>query len=450
MLLDRPVRRLATLALLAGLPLMAACGDDDSSTRGPTPTATHSPPPTATQTLAATVTATAPPTPTSTSTAPPTATGTATATPTVTATATPTEPERFAGTVDEFYVVLDPLPPGEPGALIRIQDVSADGERTTLRIMYHSRDALDRDRAVTGILTYPNAPPPAEGWPVVSLANGTVGLASPCALSRIGRVAPTFGLDAVGVVTDYIGLGPVGETHPYLSRPSEGHSVIDAVRAARHLAEAGAGSRWLAIGHSQGGHGALSAHELGETYAPELELLGTVSLAPAALLDRTYGVFDEAVARVVGVMALYGAASEHPEIDPNDYVGPATAAAAAAVLGDRCLNDIIPAFVVIPAETFYINDPIDTEPARSIVLANDVGGVRVDAPLFLISGTADDRVVVQRVRELLTKLCDTGQVTEYLEIEGATHENEYSLAADQIEAWLAARLAGEPATSSCE
>lgn len=442
-------RRLAVLALLV-LPSLSACGDDDGSRPVPTATATRPPLATATATpVAATSTATVAPTFTATvPAATATPTGTATATPTVTPTATPTEPERFTGTVEEFYVVPDPLPPGEPGALIRIQDVSAAGGLTTLRIMYHSRDARDRDRAVTGILTYPDGAAPAGGWPVVSLANGTTGLASPCALSRLGRVAPTFGLEAVGVVTDYIGLGPVGEVHPYLSRPSEGHSVIDAVRAARNLPDAHAGSRWLAIGHSQGGHGALSAHELGEVYAPELELLGTVSLAPAALFDRTYGGIDTVVSRIVGVMALYGAAAEHPEIDPDDYVSPATAAAA-AVLEDHCLGDIIPAFLVVPAETFYVNDPFLTEPARSIALANDVGGVKVDAPLFLISGTADERVVVQRVRDLLEKLCDAAQVTEYLELEGANHDNEYSLAAAQISAWLADRLTGAPPVNSC-
>ncbi|MEW6271110.1 MAG: lipase family protein [Thermodesulfobacteriota bacterium] len=358
------------------------------------------------------------------------------------------EPERFTGTIDEFYVVPEPLPAGLPGELIRVQEVSRDGGRTTLRIMYHSRDARGRDRAVTGILTYPDAAPPDGGWPVVSLANGTTGLASPCALSRNGRPAPTFGVDGVGVVTDYVGLGPVGELHPYLSRPSEAHSVIDAVRAARNLREAGAGSRWLAIGHSQGGHAALATNELAEEYAPELELLGTVSLAPAALFDRTYGPVDEIVVRIVGVMALYGAAAEHPEIDPDDYVGPATAEAA-SVLEQQCLDDIINAFLPVPAEEFYLRHPLEHEPARSILLGNDVGGVAVESPLLLVSGTADQRVFVDRVRDLLDRLCEAGQVTEYLELEGATHDDEYARADAQIRAWLAARLAGEPAVDSC-
>jgi len=358
-------------------------------------------------------------------------------------------PDLFTGTVDEFYVVPDPLPAGAPGELIRIQLVSEDSSSTTLRIMYHSRDAGDRDRAVTGKVTYPNSSPPAGGWPVVSHANGTVGLASVCALSRNDGAVSAVGLAGIGVATDYVGLGPVGETHPYLSRPSEGLPVIDAVRAVRNIAEAGAGSRWLAIGGSQGGHGAIAANELADTYAPELDLVGAVSLAPGAMFDRSYGGIDDIVGRIVGVMMLYGAAAEHPEIDPNDYVGLQTAAAAAEVLPDQCIGDIINAFVVIPPEDFWTNEPRSTEPARSILLANDVGHVAADSPLLLVSGTADTTVVIERVRDLFDRLCDTGQVTEYTEYEGATHNDIGAHAATQVVPWVAARFAGGAPMSSC-
>ncbi len=110
-------------------------------------------------------------------------------------------PPRFAGTVDEFYVVPSPLPAGAPGELLRVQDVSSGGGTTTVRIMYHSVDAAGRDRAVTGIVTYPDGPAPVGGWPVVSLAPGTSGLAAPCATSRSGAPAPVFGVPAVGVRT---------------------------------------------------------------------------------------------------------------------------------------------------------------------------------------------------------------------------------------------------------
>ena len=107
--------------------------------------------------------------------------------------------------------------------------------------------------------------------------------------------------------------------------------MIDAVRAARNIAETGAGDRWVVVGHSQGGHAAIATNELAPSYGPELQLLGTVASAPGAIFDRTYGPIDEIVGRVVGVMMLYGAAGEHPEIDPDFYAGPQTAAAAAAV-----------------------------------------------------------------------------------------------------------------------
>ena len=360
---------------------------------------------------------------------------------------TSSEPEVFTGSVDEFYVVPDPLPEGEPGDLIRIQAIGESLDATTLRIMYHSRDAQDRDRAVTGILTYPNAAPPEGVWPVVAWAHGTTGLASPCAPSRGGSPAPRFGITGVGVATDYIGLGPVGEIHPYLSRLSEGHSVIDSVRAARDLPAAGAGGRWLAVGHSQGGHAAQSTHELAEIYAPELEHLGTASIAPGALFDRSYGI-DDVIVHVVGAMGLYGGVTDYPEIRFEDYASP-DGVAAAEVMETGCLNEIGASVLSVPIDEFYDHHPLETEPARSLFLANDVGGVRAFAPLLLVSGTADTTVVIERMHDLLDKLCSVGQVTEYLELEGADHRNEVPLAADEIEAWFEARLRGDAAIDAC-
>ena len=364
------------------------------------------------------------------------------------ASAQPDTPPPFGGTVDEFFAVHDPLLPGEPGELIRVQTLGTGGGSTSLRIMYHSRDSRGRDRAVTGTLTFPDGPAPPGGWPVVSTANGTVGMASRCALSRSRTSATTWGLAAVGVATDYIGLGPVGELHPYLSRLSEGHSVIDAVRAARNVTETGAGARWLAIGGSQGGHGAISAHELSATYAPELELVGTVACAPAAMLDRTYGPLDEVVAQVVGGMMLYGAATEHPEIDPNDYVGPEVAAAS-SVIQTGCLGDIIPVFASIPTSVFYVRSPVSTEPARSILLANDVGHVASDAPMLLVQGTADQTVPPARTRDLFARLCTTRQVTDYRELEGADHNNIGVQSAPEVAAWIADRFGGVAGADSC-
>jgi pimeloyl-ACP methyl ester carboxylesterase len=364
--------------------------------------------------------------------------------------AAPPAPEQFTGAVEDFYKVPDPLPEGEPGDLIRVQDVGDAAGETTLRIMYHSRDAEDRDRAVTGLVTYPTdaSKAPADGWPVVAWAHGTTGINEKCAPSRAGGTAPAFGVQGVAVATDYIGLGPVGELHPYLSKPAEGHSSIDAVRAAGRLEAAHAGTSWLSIGHSQGGHAALSAAELAKEYAPELKLLGTVALAPGSDFDKTFGPVDEVVTRVIASMMLFGAPSEHPDLDPDDYAGPGLEAKKGLVTGE-CLPAIMVPVAGIPADQFWAKDPLTTEPTKSILLANEVGVTKVDAPLLLIVGTADIQVTFERAKSLYRRLCDLGQETELIVLEGADHGGELGPSGDKVASWLQDRLADKPATDSC-
>ncbi len=358
----------------------------------------------------------------------------------------------FTGSDKEFYLPPDPLPEGEPGELIRVMNLGETDGSVTLKVMYHSRDAEDRDRAVTGLVTYPTGDAPEGGWPVVSTAPGTTGLAPQCGLSRAGGEAPDWGVEGVAVRTDYIGLGTEGgPLHPYFSKPSEGHSVIDGVRAVRQLPDAHAGDRWLSVGHSQGGHGALSASELAADYAPELELLGTLALAPAAMFENVYDGIDPIVTGILTAMSLFGGAGEHPEIKLEDYVTPELAAAS-GVFETGCLPQITDKLIPLSAGgKLFTNDPRDTDqPAHDLLVANDVGSVKVDAPLFLVSGTADDRVVTDRVRDLYARLCETGQVTELLIVDGATHDSIIPETAKQTSEWLNARIEGDPPTNSCD
>jgi hypothetical protein len=193
------------------------------------------------------------------------------------------------------------------------------------------------------------------------------------------------------------------------------------------------------------GSPSISTDELAASWAPELDLVGTVALAPGAMFDKSYSDLDEVIARVISVMMLYGAATEHPELIPTDYVGPQTAAAADAVLPTGCLNDIAAAFAVIPADTYWLHDPRVTEPARSIMLGN----VASPSPLLVAQGTVDTTVDPRRTRDLLARLCTTGQSTEYTEYEGADHGNIGTAAAPQIVPWIAGRFAAAAPTNSC-
>lgn len=361
--------------------------------------------------------------------------------------ATTQGPEGFTGTLDEFYVVPDPLPPGDPGDLVRTQVVH-EGSATTTLVMYRSVDATGRDRVVTGIVTVPTAgEPPADGYPVIALAPGTVGLASGCAMSRDRADALDLGVPAVRVVTDYIGMGPVGERLPYLSRVSEAHSLIDAARAARHVAGAAASNRVAFVGHSQGGHAALAARELAVAEADDLDVVGTVAVAPVAMLDRSYG--DDAAMRMVTTLALYGLAEEHNDLRPTDFVS-SEVAEAAAVTATGCLGAIVAALSPFaPGPTYWRADPAVTEPAASILAENDVGSAEGVAPVLLASGTADQQIVPARVDALFARLCEAGTPTSRVVVDGAAHENVVLLGMSSIQGWLTQRFADGDVPDHC-
>lgn len=58
-------------------------------------------------------------------------------------------------------------------------------------------------------------------------------------------------------------------------------------------------------------------------------------------------------------------------------------------------------------------------------------------------------MVIDRVRDLYARLCETGQVTELLIVDDATHDSIIGETSEQTSAWLNARLDGDPPTDSC-
>lgn len=359
----------------------------------------------------------------------------------------PAPVEQFSGPVADFYRVPDDLPGGEPGALIRTMPVEAPAGEVGLRIMYHSTDAAGRDRAVTGLVYHPADEPPEGGWPIVAWAHGTNGLAAPCAPSRDPAPPPAFGVRGVRVATDYIGLGPEGEVHPYLSAAAEGHAVIDGVAAVRALPEAHAGADWVVAGVSQGGHAALVTNEQAADRLPEANLLGAVSIAPGSQLAESYG--DDLQARIITTMVLVGHAAEDPDLDLGAYLGP-EALTAARVIEEGCVGDIIDTVVPLAsAPSYFVTDPRTAPVGTAWVAENDPGQVASATPLLLVQGGQDVLVVPARTAALFERLCGIGQVVDRLDVPDADHDTVTDRAQGPITAWVAARFAGEPAPDAC-
>lgn len=239
--------------------------------------------------------------------------------PTTVQAAVPTAAQAAVPTAD-FYRAPAPLPAGPPGALIRSQPATASIgllalAATATTVLYHSRTATGADDAVTGTVLRPRAPWTGPGArPVVSFAVGTQGLAQSCAPSKqlavgteyeAGNIALLLARGWEVAVTDYEGY-TTGSTPTYVAGQSEGHAVLDIVRAAAHLpaTDVSATSPLTLWGYSQGGGAAAWATVLQPDYAPELQLLGT---AAGGIPADTLAVNNSLNAQVGAAFLLYGA-----------------------------------------------------------------------------------------------------------------------------------------------
>ena len=116
------------------------------------------------------------------------------------------------------------------------------------RVLFHSTSDSRGDLAESGVVVVPGGRPPAGGFPIVSWAHGTTGVASGCAPSVTGTssipdLAALLKHREIVAATDYRGLGAPGQ-HPYLVGTSEAEDVLDAARAARALVGMRRPTRW--------------------------------------------------------------------------------------------------------------------------------------------------------------------------------------------------------------
>jgi hypothetical protein len=240
---------------------------------------------------------------------------------------------------DAFYTPPSPLPGRTHGDLIWARPLTGPavaagpavvpGAARTLLVLYRSSGSGGPAVPVSGIVSIPKGKAPKGGWPVITYAHGSTGIADACAPSRGFFYAPSrkFGFGLLTrwlkagyalVRTDYEGLGTPG-VHPYLVGTSEGPGVLDIVRAARQ-AEPRISRTVAIVGASQGGHAALWAAALARRYTPELRVRGTVAFAPASHIDDQVppvtGLTGPGGALSAGIaLIVRGIATAQPSLD---------------------------------------------------------------------------------------------------------------------------------------
>jgi pimeloyl-ACP methyl ester carboxylesterase len=302
----------------------------------------------------------------------------------------------------------------------------------TWKLLYRSTSVRGKPIGVSGFLMLPKGKPPKRGWPVVSWAHGTTGIADSCAPSRdpsgpyTAYAAPQFGawLKAGYAIanTDYEGLGTPG-VHPYLVGRSEGRGVVDIVRASRQL-DGRLARRYVIAGHSQGGHAALFAAALAPKRAPELRLRGVAAFAPAShvdLLSRALPSFTSP-SGLSGLAALVvrGLSSVYPDVKPR-LIASDRALALLPQVDEVCLGELNGASSfggIAPAD--LVRPGADMEPLnRRLVQQNP--DLKIAAPILLAQGLTDDVVLAPFTDQLDGELRARRNSVRHLTYPGVGH-----------------------------
>ncbi len=351
-----------------------------------------------------------------------------------------------------FYGIPDPLPAGKPGDVIKTEPVASTSLHGTMqRVMYHSQSIQGQDIPVTGLIAVPNTPPPPGGYPVISWAHGTTGIADTCApsLAPDDYVSLANGLLDAGYVvagTDYEGLGTPGR-HPYIAGPSEARGTLDIVRAARNLPDVHASDRYLVWGHSQGGHAAMFSLHIADDWAPELHLVGVVAGAPPSQLSLVYDALKTSPFKYYLLMAAAGLnAGFGDEAAPLDKVLTPAGLAALPAVDQGCTDQIEKATADIPTDALVKDDPANVPEWAKLLDENDPGKFPAAAkePLLIIQGGSDEQIPVVSTQLLFEQLCKVNQVEQRWIYPGQSHAGVIGPSFPDMLRWINDRFAGGP------
>lgn len=351
--------------------------------------------------------------------------------------------------VSFYHPAPDRVATVEPGQIVDALEVTAPAGVRAWTVVYGSTGLDGTAVAVSGMILAP-AEPAIGAHPVVAFAHGTTGIADECAPSRAGYVGVSEVVDLVRLgyviaATDYEGLGTDG-IHPYLVGISEGRSVLDSIRAAQDLPEAGAAAEAVVIGFSQGGQAALWAAQLAPSYAPGLDLLGAMAGSPPTdMLALERWAFGEAAAARLAPAAapllLFGVWNDVYGL-PLDFL--TDEGRGAALHGREACN---PSTIT---STPYLTDPAQLPDWSQRLVENSPGGVRTNVPMLVVSPLEDQSVQYDTQISGVAVMCAVGDTIELRSVSGR-HDASFVTpsARSATTDWIAGRFAGVAPLSTC-
>ena len=365
-------------------------------------------------------------------------------------------PRRRDPQVEGFYIPPDPLPAGEPGDMIRCEQVDAyllPGLRLRARawrILYRSTTATGEPTAVSGTLLVPRGRRRGP-LPLIGYAIGTHGIGDAAAPSRLlargldweaGMMAMALARGWAVAITDYQGLGTPGD-HTYMVGRALGANVLDSMRAARalHPEELPEDGPAAIIGYSEGGAAAAWAAQLQPTYAPDVELAGVVAGAAAADVETAGPSLDGTFFSFFIAYGGIGYAAAYPELELDPYLTPMAAEGIEALRQSSVIQAALRGPRFIRASDLTQPNVLEMPQWRKRLRENRLGRIAPDVPVLLHHARRDQIVSFRQSENLRDDWTQLGaDVRLYVTRGGLDHISGAIAGTPVALDWLARRL----------
>ncbi|HET6526172.1 lipase family protein [Sphingopyxis sp.] len=359
-----------------------------------------------------------------------------------------------------FALVAAPVSAQPPRYLISAQPMTDTPPGTQAwRVQYWTTGGNGQRLAVTGIVAAPMETISPRPRRVIAWTHGAWGVAEKCAPS----LSPNFfeysaGMNAVRsgyvvVAPDYIGLASP-TMHPFLVGPDTANAVLDAVRAAREIPGAAAGSNFAVWGESQGGHAALWTAISARSYAPDLTLVATAAAAPPTDLGANLREGSDKNARALLLSfalhswsTLYGFSLDPIANRTNQGIINRLAQNNCVEFHKKPKLRTILGILTVARATKG-KDIEKIEPFGAFERANSVDPARVPGPLLIAQSSKDTIVAPAVTRKFAKAACRRGTPTRWIDMTG-DHGTSAKDSAQETIGWITARFDGNPPPNDC-
>ncbi|AKV02475.1 Triacylglycerol lipase precursor [Labilithrix luteola] len=334
--------------------------------------------------------------------------------------------------------------------------------------------------------------------PVVIAARGSRGQAAACTASKLDPVADGVNQDYFRLVYSLVGAGyavvapdlagyanfgaPGNPPSAYAQAEDVGKSTLDGGRALKKLFPQ-LGDKTVIVGHSQGGHSALAALALSESYGTEGTIAGVAVYAPLWLSQRSWGALLDS-----GIGAGYPIAGQpspnavsiwyhYTQAELLDGPGEGKKLFAAAkqdavkdFVDTQCWASSYPKLEALGTYGYELFDAAfvkavsaraayggDCDPGsvcekwikRYSADRPHITGAAVKVPILMLYGGADTTIPPTRMRCGLDRLKDDGVNLSVCIEASATHGSILDMRSSYVADWLGSVTLGEAAPAAC-